>query len=397
MERCFEGLKIVDFGMNIAGPVACSMFTDFGADVIKIERPISGDDMRAGLPKIEGRSVAYLWLNRGKRSLAIPMDDPEGNKILLELVKDADVVLESFRPGVMRKFGLDYESVSRINPRVIYCSITGFGQQGKFSSMPGYDPIAQAATGLMNMTGSPDGPPQRVGFLVMDYGAAHNAFGGIAAALYYREKTGIGQHVDISLFKVGFAMNHYIEQTSVGVPITRSGDRSVVFSPCGIYNGKHGSLSLIAPSPKSWKAICKCMNKPELIDHPDFCTSERRVQNADVVTSTIVEWMDLFDDIETPDRILQKAGVASSMIRNNAEAIALGIEADNGIVVDMEMPDDMELRTVKARGVHIVLSKTPGKIGKGGPSVGEHNKEILQELGYDDQTIEQLIRKWNKN
>lgn len=312
-------------------------------------------------------------------------------------MKNADVVVQGFRPGVMKKFGLDYESVSKSNPKVIYCSISLFGTEGPFAKRAGYDIMVQALVGMMDMTGEADGPPMRNGFTVTDYCAAHNGFGGVAAALYYREKTGVGQHVDISLFNVGLAMNHHVEATSIGHTISRTGNISRVVSPCGAYTGKHGSLALQCASPNQWKLLCKCMNRPELIDHPDFSTSEKRLKNTEAVTATIVSWMDSLDSVDSAEKILLEAGLACAKVRSTAEAITLGTEADNGMITDMGTPDGMELRAIKSRGVHIILSKTPGKISKGCPSVGEHNKEILKELGYDDKTIDELKEKWNRS
>ena len=364
MEKLLEGLKVIDFTTNIAGPLAGSMLADFGADVIKIEKPVVGEEGRLQMPKVEGRSIVNLWLDRGRRSLAVPLDDPQGLKIVKELIKNADVVLQGFRSGVMKKFGLDYESVSKSNPRIIYCSISVFGAEGPLAERAGYDILIQGLTGLMAMTGEADGPPMRHGFTITDYAAGFNGFGGIAAALYYREKTGVGQHVDIPLFNVGLAMNHHVEATSIGHTISRTGNISRVVSPCGSYTGKHGSLALQCATPGQWKLLCECMNRPDLIDHPDFKTSEKRLKNTEAVTAAIVAWLDSLDSIDTAEKIMQEAGLACAKVRTTAEAIAVGIEADNGMITDMETPDGMKLRTIKCRGVHIILSKTPGKIGK---------------------------------
>jgi crotonobetainyl-CoA:carnitine CoA-transferase CaiB-like acyl-CoA transferase len=396
MEKLFDGLKVLDFTTNIAGPVVGSMFADFGADVIKVEKPVVGEEGRLQMPEIEGRSVVNLWLNRGKRSLAVPLNNPQGLKIVNELVKHADVVIQGFRPGVMKKFALDYESVSKFNPKIIYCSISMFGQEGPLAGRAGYDVLAQAMVGMMDMTGEADGPPMRNGLTVIDYNTANCAFGGIAAALYYREKSGVGQQVDISLFNVGLAMNHHVEATGIGHEISRSGNISRVVSPCGVYTGRYGSLALQCASPNQWKRLCECMNRPGLIDHPEFNTSGKRLKNNEVVTAAILAWMDSLDSIDAAEKILINAGLACAKVRSIAEAIDLGVEAGNGMITDMPTPDDMQLRSIKSRGVHIVLSKTPGKIGKGCPSVGEHNREIFENLGYPDKTIDELNGLWTQ-
>jgi CoA:oxalate CoA-transferase len=396
MEKLFAGLKVVDFSTNIAGPTAGGMLADFGAEVIKIEKP-SGEDGRTQFPFLEGNSIVNLWLNRGKRSIGLPLDDPEGIKIAKELIDKADVVIEGFRPGVMKKFGLDYESVSATNPRIVYCSISFFGQKGKFSQRRGYDILAQALTGIANRTGETDGPPMRVGIPITDYMAGFNAFGGISASLYYRERTGYGQHVDIALFNVGLSINHDIEITGLGHTMTRSGNISKVVSPSGIYTSKKGSIALQAYNEAHWKALCECINHPELANHPDLNSSVKRVKSNDLVTSAITDWMDSCESISIAEKKLQEAGIVAAKVCSNAEALEIGIEADNGMITEMETPEGMQTRSIKARGVHIGFSKTPGKLSKGCPPVGANSREILKELGYEDAIIDKLITKWNES
>ncbi len=394
MTRPFEAIRVLDFGTNVAGPNAAAMLSDFGASVIKVERPGQGDEARAFYPMLEGKSLMNFWMNRGKRSIAIPLDDAPAREALLKLIKSADVLIESFRPGVMKKFGLDYESIAKINPRIIYCSVSMFGQKGKLSQAPGYDLLAQAMSGMMDMTGYPDGPPQRNGFSICDYVSSHNAFGGIATALYHREKTGEGQHVDIGLFNVGFAMNAFVEMTILGNSTTRSGDHHKSLNPYGTFTFKHGSLIIICPTPKLWATMCKLMGREELIDHPNFKDNAARCQNIQGVVDAIEGWLNTFDDVETPVRLMTELGIPCTKVLTNAEAIEKAIEDDYNTLMDMELPKSMKTRSLKVRGPHIKLSKTPGRVTTGCPDLGEHSKEILVEAGYSPEEADKMISAW---
>lgn len=395
MAKCFDGIKVLDFTNNIAGPTAVAMLADFGADVIKIEKPKLGDDARAYMPKLSDRSVVELWLNRGKRSLEVALDDPEAVEIVLKLIKVTDIIVEAFRPGTMKKYGLDYENVKKINPGIIYCSISNFGQNGPLASVGGYDTIVQATSGMMDMTGEKGGSPTKIGFPVVDYATAHNAFGGIAVALYYREKTGIGQMVDIGLFNCGLAMNHFVEQTSIGIPTTRKGNLSEVISPCGIYTAKCGSLVIMANN-KMWPTICKCMNRPDLEVDPRYSTAQNRAANAYEIKKIMEEWLEMYDDIDIPDQILQKSGIPCHKVNTNQEAIDLALEAGNGAIDNLMLDESLGQESIKARGVHIILSETPGKLAKASPELGQNTEEILLELGYSKEKVDELIARWKK-
>ena len=197
--QVYENLKVLDVTNNYAGPMAGAMLADYGAEVWHVEKPVLGDDNRYFPPIIDGISINYCTSNRGKKSVVLDLKDPRGAEAFRKLAAQADVLLESYRPGVMKKLGLDYETLKEINPRLIYCSISAYGQEGPYANRPGYDVIAQAVSGMMEMTGEPDGAPTKIGSAIGDWMGALNAFGCIGTALYYRSETGEGQHIDISL------------------------------------------------------------------------------------------------------------------------------------------------------------------------------------------------------
>ena len=199
MKNLFDGLRVVDFTSNAAGPVSTGYLADFGAEIIKVEKPVAGDDMRSFPPDLHGTGLFFFWPNRGKKSLVLDMADPEGREIALKLIEEADIVVESFKPGTMENFGLGYEDLRKVNPAIIMCSVSAFGQTGPHSPKPGYDVVAQALSGIMDLTGDPSGPPTRSGVVLADYTTGIYAYAAIVSALYHRERTGKGQHVDIAL------------------------------------------------------------------------------------------------------------------------------------------------------------------------------------------------------
>lgn len=278
MKNIFEGLRVVDFTSNAAGPVSTAYLADFGAEVLKIERPGVGDDIRTFPPFVDGLAVPSLWLNRGKKSLVLDMTDPEGQEIALKLIASADIVVESFKPGVMKKFGLDYQSLKKIKPELIMCSVSAFGQTGPYSHKPGYDIVAQALSGFMDLTGDAEGAPTRAGFVLGDYTAGVYAYGAIVSALYHRKCTGFGQHVDIALFDCLVSFNGLIEPAGTGGKPTRSGNHHSLLAPFGLFNGTGGSVIIGAPNPKLWALLCNVMGKAELTKDSLFATSSDRVK-----------------------------------------------------------------------------------------------------------------------
>lgn len=394
MKKLFEGIRVIDFGNNVAGPLAGAMLADFGADVIKVEKPVLGDDSHGFTPYVDGKSITNLWLNRGKRSIVLDVKNPEGKRLFKELLKTADVLIESFKPGVMDRLGLGWKSLHAEFPRLIMYSASAFGQDGPNKDLPGYDMIAQAVSGLIDTTGYADLPAVKIGPSICDYACAYNGFGAISAALFYRERTGIAQHIDISLAECGLAMNDHVEMAVADPNLRRNGNHHVLLGPYGIFNCKTGSIVIAALNPKLWEILCNLTGHPELVHDPDLSVSGMRADPKFLprVIEMIEGWLDTLPSIEEAQRILREAGIPCAKITRLNELQYDEHFIQRGMVVDFPTPQ-LSVPSFKARGQHIHMSETPAEV-KPGPEINEHAEEILQDiLGYDTTAIQGLIAK----
>jgi crotonobetainyl-CoA:carnitine CoA-transferase CaiB-like acyl-CoA transferase len=276
-----EGLKVVDLTRVLAGPFCAMLLGDMGADVIKVEEPQLGDDARGWAPNVGDWSAYFLGVNRSKRSLALDLKSPAGSDVLRRLLAKADVFIENFKPGSLDKLGFGYEAMSALNPRLVYCSITGYGRTGPRRHLSGYDPVVQAESGFMDITGTADGPPVRTGVATSDYLAGLYAFGGILLALRDRDRTGRGQQVDIALFDSvlsTMSMPAGILQATGRNP-RRMGNDHVAIAPYETLRAKDGMLMIAAGNPRLWKQLCEAVGAGPLIDDPRFRTNTDRVRN----------------------------------------------------------------------------------------------------------------------
>lgn len=385
MRHILDGVKVLDFTTNVAGPAATAMLADHGASIIKVERPGAGDDLRGYMPKIGGVTVQYWWVNRGKKSVTIALDDPEGVALVKKIAETADVICESFRPGVMKKFGLDYDSVVKLNPNVVYCSVSAFGQTGPYSKKPGYDVIARAMSGIMDLTGPADGAPQKIGVAMGDYVGALNAYGGLMSALVHKFRTGEGQYVDVSLLEGMVGLNSSIEvAAATGKNITRIGNHQTTLCPYGVFNGSGGqSVVIAAPSDKMWASLCAAIGKPELASHPDFNSGTTRVNNLSKVIVILEEWLAAFDDIQQAADLLERVGVPCCKVKTTTELLTDEHLLSRGSMIYLPAPKSVEtqgISGVKARGAWIKYSKTPAEFAQA-PDLGEHNAYLPQSWG----------------
>lgn len=398
-KKIFEGIKVLDFTNNVAGPATAAMLADHGAEVIKIERPVVGGDERAFSPRIAGVSVQSFWLSRGKKSVEIALDDPEGIDIIKKIIPDADIIIESFRPGIMKKFGLDYEAILPLNPQVVYCSVSAFGQTGPYFKKPGYDIIAQALSGIMDLTGDPHGAPQKIGPAIGDYTGALNAFGAIAAAMYHKLATGEGQYIDIALLDGLVSYNSSIEPQSLATRIiTRNGNHMATICPYGVYNGKNQQAIIIAaPNEKLWKLLCAAIGKEEEGQQPDIVTQDKRVANIPRVVEFIESWLVTFDNIQDAADLLEKAGIPCCKVKTTQDLLTDEHLLARGLIVEMPAPPAVAAAgtpTFKARGPWAKFSKTPVEFNVGASDLGQYNQEIFTRYGLSPDEANTLAEKW---
>ena len=393
-------LKVIDMTRVIAGPYCGQIMGDLGADVIKIERPIEGDDCRrVGPPWFRepsqdapGESTYFQSVNRNKRSLAIDFQKPEGRDVLLRLAAEADILIENYRTGTLARYGLGYEDLRVINPRLIYCSITGFGQTGPYSGRSGYDFLVQGMAGLMSVTGYPDGEagagPMRVGIPVADLLAGLNAAIGVLAALENRHRTGEGQHIDISLFdsQAAALMNTASGWLNAQTKLGRTGNDHPSAAPYGVYEVDDGHIIVATFNDREFKRLAQVLGHPEWITDPRFARNGDRVSNRPALKAAVsdalkgktrAQWVQILNDATV------SAGPINDIedMERDEQAIARGMF--------FEMPSP-EFGSVKMVASPYRMSASPPDYRIAPPAVGEHNAEILAELGVSDEEVEAL-------
>ena len=361
---------------------------DLGADVIKVERPGRGDDARAFPPFVNGESAPFMTFNRNKRSLALDLKQPAGREICLRLAERADVFLENFRPGTAERLGLGYAPVSAVNPRIIYCSISGFGQTGPYRERGGFDLIAQGMSGLMSITGEEDGPPLRVPIPLSDIGAGMFGAIGILAALQARGRTGRGQWVDTSLLETPIAWSVYEAASyfATGQVPPRLGPGHRTSAPYQPFRTKDGWLTLGAASQQLWEKFCVVLELPDLKRDPRFATGAERVKHRKELAALLQAQFDRDTTAHWLSR-LEAAGVPAGPILTYDQVFADPQVRHREMVVEVDHPVAGRSRVL---GVPIKLGETPASVRRPAPTVGQHSTEILKTLGYSDEELARL-------
>jgi formyl-CoA transferase len=390
LTKALEGIRVLDLTRALAGPFCTLMLGDNGADVIKIEIPGSGDDTRKwGPPFIGDESAYFLSINRNKRSLTLNLQDPKAQEVFMKLAKDTDVVVENFTPGVMERFGLGYEAVKAVNPNVIYCSISGFGQDGPYKSRPAYDQIMQGVGGLMSITGEPDGEPQKIGIAVTDIGAGMWSAFAITTALHHREKTGEGQYIDISMLDAQVAWLTYQAAYFFAndEPPKRMGAAHPTLVPYQAFMCNDGKyINVAVGSERIWERFCQGMKREDLKDHPDYAVNSVRVAHRGAIVSMLQEIF-LTRPVAEWVADLQAVNVPCGPINDLADVFADPQVLARDMYQEMPHPT---LGTIKQTGLPIKFSRTPGGLDRHPPLLGEHNQEILSSLGYSDADVQSL-------
>ena len=389
--KALDGIRVLDLTRALAGPFCTLMLGDNGADVIKVEIPGSGDDTRKwGPPFIGEESAYYLSINRNKRSLTLNLQDAQAQEVFMKLAQDIDVVVENFTPGVMGRFGLDYDAVKAVNPKVVYCSISGFGQDGPYRNRPAYDQIMQGVGGLMSITGEPDGEPQKIGIAVTDIGAGMWSAFAIMAALNHRGKTGEGQYIDISMLDAQVAWLTYQAAFffANGEAPKRMGAAHPTLVPYQAFMCKDGKyINVAVGSERIWERFCHGMEREDLKDHPDYATNSVRVNNRGAMVSMLQEIF-LTRPVAEWVKELQAANVPCGPINDLADVFADPQVLARNMYLEMAHPT---LGSIKQTGLPIKFSLTPGGLDRHPPLLGEHNQEILKSLGYSEADVQSLM------
>jgi crotonobetainyl-CoA:carnitine CoA-transferase CaiB-like acyl-CoA transferase len=384
------GLKVLDLSRFIAGPHCATMLGDMGADVIKVERTRGGDDTRALLPMIEHESVYFMVFNRNKRSLTLDFRDPEGQELLRKLIAESDVLLENFRPGTMEQMGCDWDTLHRLNPRLIMARISGYGQSGPLASEPCFDAIAQASTGLMDMTGAPDGPPVVSGTFVVDYCTALYATIGILGALQRRHVTGEGQLVDVSLMgsAVSLLVTAIPEQMLLGKTMTRGGNRDRYSAPATTFKTRDGAwVYLIAGNDAHFPRLVRVMQRPHLLEDPRFATLKARMGNVEAIESIVASWVAEHDAEEIIAK-LREVELPCAKVATIADVVGNRYMHDAGHIVTVDHP---RAGPVPMQGPPVRLSESPTSVRKAAPLLGEDTAAVLHEwLALSTDEVAQL-------
>ena len=388
--QSLEGITVIDCSQILAGPFCSMLLADHGARVIKVEKPNGGDDVRGwGPPFIGDDSSAFVQLNRNKESISLDIKEKSGKEILKKLIKTADVLIENSRVGTMDKLGFGYDDVKKINPKIIYCSITGFGSEGPYSKRGGFDLIAQGMSGLMSITGHPNSPPAKVGVPIADLNTGMFAMQGILSAYIHRLKKNEGQYMEVSLLESALAYTMYESSIyfTTGKISTPDGSAHRLTAPYQAFKTKDGYINIGAANQSNWERLLNVLDLENLNKDPEFSDSKNRQINRKklekilekiFITKSSKEWINMLIENSIP----------SGPIYNMKEVWEDEQVKYRKMDVKLDHPKQKNNRNI---GVAVKLSKTPGKIKTPAPLYGEHSSKILNELGYSEDEIINLL------
>ena len=384
------GVRVLDVSQVMAGPYCCMLLADLGADVIKIEPPGTGDQTRGAMGfKMKGSdSMGFLNMNRNKRSVTLNLKSKAGKEVFFKLVKTADILVENYRPGVMKKLGIDYPSLKAINPGLVYASISGFGQTGPWSDRPGFDLMAQAMSGVMSVTGYPDGPPVKAGVPVADIGCALFAVYGILSAYIGKTKSGEGQFIDASLFDSALAFSIWdtAQYWGTGVEPYKLGTANHMSAPYQAMKASDGYFVMGATNQKLWKLLCEKIGRPELFEDPLFKTNPQRLANRLILAAELEKTFATKSSKEWIELLLIE-GIPAGPINTYPEAF--GSEHAKYRKMRMEIDHPIEGK-VPNIGFAVKMMGTPQQVSRHPPLLGEHTQELLQELGIAGEELKAI-------
>ncbi|AMW82999.1 CoA transferase [Pseudomonas sp. TH34] len=387
--QALQGIKIIDLSRALSGPFCTMVLADLGADVIKVEPGPAGDMSRTWGPFDRGTSTYYLSCNRNKRGLCVDFRNPKGLDTIQQLIDDADVVIENFKPGTLESMGLGYEVLSTRNPRLILGSINAFGSDGPMSSWPGFDQIAQGYSGLMSLTGFNEGDPTRTGTAIGDLTSGMWLVSAVLAALLERERTGRGQHVNTSLLAslVGLLSVHGQRYLSLGDVPRRTGNAHAVIAPYGVFQTLDGPLNLAPITSAMWGRLCVLLDLPELPDDPRFASNEARVERRDELKAILETRLKTRGKRDWTERFIA-AGLPAGPINTLDEVFADPQVLHSQLTRTLNHPNLGALRQVVTP---IFSDAAPTELQRPPPLLGEHSVEILQQAGFDPASIQALL------
>jgi crotonobetainyl-CoA:carnitine CoA-transferase CaiB-like acyl-CoA transferase len=385
-----HGVKVLELAQIMAGPTCGMMLADLGADVIKVERVPGGDDTRRmDRPSVAGESAAFMAMNRNKRGIALNLKLPAAQEALKRMAVRADVVTENYRQGTMEKLGVGYESLRKINPALIYCSISGYGRSGPYADKGGFDLIAQGMSGLMAVTGEPGRAPAKSGGPVCDINAGLLGALGVVAAYVHRLKTGEGQLVDTSLFEAGIQQTYWQSAIyfATGQVPGPTGSAHILSAPYQAFRAADGWLNIGGANQPNWERLCRVLDAPEWLQDARFRNNAERMKNLDALTALM---NDRLKDRKVGELIaaLEADGVPCGRINSIADMAADPQTAAREMVVELEHP---RAGRTRALGLPIKLSRTPGKVLRPAPLLGQHTREVLAEFGFVSAEIDALL------
>lgn len=391
-DQILSRYTVLDFTQAVAGPTATLLMAEMGANVVKIEMAPRGDLTRTFPFFKDGRSGCFVQYNRGKQSLCVALKTAAGLKLVKDLLPGADVLVENFTPGVMDRLGLSYETVSAINPKIVMCSISSFGQNGPLAYKSGFDTIGAAYSGVLSRIGEPDAPPPMLQSAFGDVGAGVYALAAIGYALLHREHTGLGQHLETTLVDTYFNYHETaIEAFSASkgaLKTQRTGRFAPLHSATGMFKARHGYIMFCAAPPHHFEALCNAMGRPELVADPRFTDNEKRVANGADLTEAIEQWLQSLASDEEALHILEQHHIPAGPILSVEEAMDQPQMRERGTVRTISDP---VLGEFKVPGFPMKFSRTPAVEDLPAPFLGQHNAEVLmQRLGYSAEQVRVL-------
>lgn len=389
-----EGIRVLEASTSGAGPWAGTLLTDMGADTLKIDQPKVGDISRHIPPFVDSEdpintSCFYLSINRGKKNLTLELKEPEGQEIFRELARRSDIVIENYKPGTMDRWGIGYEDVRKVKPDIIYTSVSGFGQYGPWSDRPSYNPVGEAWGGIMHVTGHPDGPPTQSGNAMCDNISGWLAAYATLAALFHRQRTGEGQHVDVSqvdtmLYTSGLGI---ISAANTDFQWSRRGNRSDLVSPANTYLCRDGYVYICVLRDAHWIKFCRAIEREDLSQDPRLQTVGNRAAQGQLIDQAVEAWT-AERSVDEVVALLSDAGIVVTAIPDFHQIIRTEHILERDMVVEVEHP---AAGPVKLYGVGPKLSRTPGRVQGPAPLLGEHTDEVLRGwLGFGDDKIRSL-------